>query len=174
MERRGRFYRDGSCHFILGPCGLCAEKGSSAWNHSSGWDAFAATFSSCKLPYFSSMATSSDATMKAYGAFLGNRYKSYPNIIWLQGGDANIKTCGSELGKKVNDLAQGILSVDPVHLMAVEATSGVWGEASATHWSSYTFGPTIRAGGSLLERSIRRAHRTKCFPQKLVKSFLRV
>jgi len=108
--------------------------------------AFAGTFSSCKLPYFSSMMTSSDATMKAYGAFLGNRYKSYPNVIWLQGGDANIKTCGSDLGKKVNDLAQGILSADPVHLMAVEATSGVWGEASATHWSSYTFGPDNPAG----------------------------
>jgi hypothetical protein len=92
------------------------------------------------------MATTSDATMKAYGAFLGNRYRSFPNIIWLQGGDANIKLCGSDLGKKTDDIARGILTADPMHLMAVEATNGVWGEASATNWSSYTFGPNNRSG----------------------------
>ena len=92
------------------------------------------------------MATTSDATMTAYGAFLGNRYKSYPNIIWLQGGDANVKLCGSDLAKKVDDIARGILSADPVHLMAVEATNGVWGEASATNWSSYTYGPNNPSG----------------------------
>jgi hypothetical protein len=48
--------------------------------------AFTGAFGDCKFPYYRSMATTSDATMTAYGAFLGNRYKSYPNIIWLQGG----------------------------------------------------------------------------------------
>jgi hypothetical protein len=108
--------------------------------------AFSATFGSCKLPYFSAMAISSDETMKAYGAFLGKRYKSYPNIIWLQGGDANVKLCGSDLAKKTGDIAEGILSEDTRHLMAVEATDGVWGEASATSWSSYTFGPANPRG----------------------------
>ena len=56
------------------------------------------------------------------------------------------KLCGSDLGKKTDDIAQGILSADPVHLMAVEATNGVWGEASATNWSSYTFGPDNPSG----------------------------
>ena len=42
----------------------------------------------------------SDATLTAYGAFLGNRYKSYPNIIWLHGGDANASLCGSDVTKK--------------------------------------------------------------------------
>ncbi len=92
------------------------------------------------------MATTSDATMTAYGAFLGNRYKSYPNIIWLQGGDANIKLCGSDLAKKTDDIAKGILSADTAHLMAVEATNGVWGEASATNWSPYTYGPNNPGG----------------------------
>ena len=103
--------------------------------------AFAATFASCNLPYYSSMKQASDATMRAYGAFLGGRYKSFPNIIWLQGGDANVKLCGNDLLKKTDDIARGILSEDPAHLMAVEATSGVWGETSATYWSPYTFGP---------------------------------
>jgi hypothetical protein len=103
--------------------------------------AFTSAFDHCDLPYFSSMETTSDAAMTAYGVFLGNRYKSYPNIIWLQGGDANVKLCGSALATKVSDIARGIQSVDKEHLMAVEATSGVWGEASATYWSSYTYGP---------------------------------
>ena len=108
--------------------------------------AFTGAFGDCKFPYYASMASTSDATMTAYGAFLGNRYKSYPNIIWLQGGDANIKLCGSNLAKKTDDIAKGILSADTAHLMAVEATNGVWGEASATNWSPYTYGPNNPGG----------------------------
>lgn len=102
--------------------------------------AFTGAFDSCNFPYYGSMAKTSDATMTAYGAFLGNRYKSYPNIIWLQGGDANVDRCGSDLAKKVDDIARGIRSMDSRHLMTVEATSGIWGEASATNWSAYTYG----------------------------------
>ncbi|MGO8817170.1 MAG: DUF4038 domain-containing protein [Terriglobia bacterium] len=102
--------------------------------------AFTGAFDRCTFPYYANMATTSDVTMTAYGAFLGNRYKSYPNIIWFQGGDANVSLCGSDLAKKVDDIATGIRSADTVHLMTVEATNGVWGEASVTHWSSYTYG----------------------------------
>ncbi len=108
--------------------------------------AFTGAFDSCKFPYYGNMATTSDATMTAYGAFLGNRYKSYPNIIWLQGGDANVDLCGSDLAKKVDDIARGILSTDTAHLMTVEATNNVWGEASATNWSLYTYGANNPSG----------------------------
>jgi hypothetical protein len=101
--------------------------------------AFPGSFDSCTSPYYSSMVASSDATMTAYGAFLGNRYKSYPNIIWLMGGDANPALCGSGVQRKLTDIAEGIRSADQVHLMAIEDTNNVWGEASATHWSPYTF-----------------------------------
>ncbi len=107
---------------------------------------FASSFDRCDLPYASSMAASSDATMQAYGEFLGNRYKAYPNIIWLQGGDANVKLCGTGLAEKMSDIAKGIVSVDKVHLMTVEATANVWGEASATHWLPYTFGANNPGG----------------------------
>jgi hypothetical protein len=108
--------------------------------------AFAGSFASCNDPYTANMVAASDATMLAYGAFLGNRYKSYPNIIWLQGGDANVSLCGSALANKVSDIAKGILSVDTGHLMAVEATSGVWGEPSATNWSAHTYGASNPSG----------------------------
>jgi hypothetical protein len=101
--------------------------------------AFHGSFASCKIPYFASMEKTSDDILTAYGAFLGNRYKSYPNVIWLHGGDANAALCGSEVTKKEDAIAKGIRSTDSVHLMAVEATSGSWGEASVTHWSPYTY-----------------------------------
>ena len=108
--------------------------------------AFTGTFDTCDFPYYRSMQATSDATLRAYGVFLGNRYKSYPNIVWLLGGDANVKRCGSNLARKTDDIAQGIRSADAGHLMAIEATNGVWGEASATSWSSYTFSPDNPGG----------------------------
>jgi hypothetical protein len=102
--------------------------------------AFAATFDKCDSPYYATMASTSDATLTAYGQFLGDRYKSYPNIIWLMGGDANLSLCGSVLANKQNDIAMGIMSRDPGRLMAIEATSNNWGEASATSWLPYTRG----------------------------------
>jgi hypothetical protein len=108
--------------------------------------AFTGSFDSCAIPYYASMAKTSDSTLFAYGAFLGRRYKSYPNIIWLQGGDANVDLCGNGMAQKVTEIANGILSEDSRHLMTVEATSGVWGEPSATNWSSYTFSTSNPAG----------------------------
>ncbi len=107
---------------------------------------FTTSFARCNLPYASSMTASSDATMTTYGAFLGRRYKYYPNIIWLQGGDANVKLCGTSLAEKVSDIAKGILTEDVGHLIAVEATSNVWGEPSATNWTPYTFGSSNPGG----------------------------
>lgn len=102
--------------------------------------AFHGSFDNCSIPYFASMEKTSDVTLTAYGEFLGNRYKSYPNIIWFHGGDANASLCGSDVTKKEDATARGIMSADPMHLMAVEATNNKWGEASATNWSSYTYG----------------------------------
>jgi hypothetical protein len=101
---------------------------------------FTASFDKCDERYYATMATSSDDTMKAYGAFLGNRYESYPNIIWLMGGDANLSLCGSDLANKLNDIAIGIMSADSAHLMAIEATGDNWGEASAKNWLPFTRG----------------------------------
>ena len=108
--------------------------------------AFIGTFDNCNSMYYGSIAKTSDATMTAYGAFLGNRYKSYPNIIWLQGGDANVSLCGQRQAEKVADIANGIMSVDRRHLMTVEATANVWGEPSVTNWSKYTFSSKNPAG----------------------------
>jgi Protein of unknown function (DUF4038)/Putative collagen-binding domain of a collagenase len=86
--------------------------------------------------YFGSYASSSDATMIAYGAFLGNRYKNYSNIIWSLGGDADPNVPG--LFGKLQDIAVGILSNAPDQLITVEASRflSAGGVAPASGYSS--------------------------------------
>lgn len=65
----------------------------------------------------------------AYGAWLGERYRDYPNIIWINGGDRS----GNGKHQPVWDaLARGIKSKDPNHLM----TFHPWGETSSSQWFS--------------------------------------
>jgi hypothetical protein len=67
--------------------------------------------------YLKSYQNSSEAVLTAYGEFLGNRYKSFPNLIWAVGGDVDPKT---EVLPKLTALANGIRSKDKVHLIAAE------------------------------------------------------
>src|SRR5208283_379818 len=78
------------------------------------------------------IVAASDATMTAYGAYLGNRYNPYPNIIWLIGGDANFSCGGATLQARLNDIATGIKSADSNHLMTAE---NVRGQSSLDVWS---------------------------------------
>jgi Protein of unknown function (DUF4038)/Putative collagen-binding domain of a collagenase len=65
-----------------------------------------------------SINKSSNAVLTAYGMFLGNRYKNFPNIIWLLGGDADPKFVNYS---KINKIGAGIVAADPNHLMTLEA-----------------------------------------------------
>ena len=86
----------------------------------------------------------SDATMTAFGAFLGNRYKGYNNIIWMLGGDADPGIEG--LFAKLQDIANGIRSADSVHLITLEACRACGGPSDAAHSSvestRFVFGKT--------------------------------
>ncbi|WP_462353372.1 glycoside hydrolase family 140 protein [Alistipes timonensis] len=61
----------------------------------------------------------------AYGRFLGRRYKDFPNIIWINGGDRP----GHEKTEVWDALAAGIKREDSLHLMTFhpsgEASSGM-------------------------------------------------
>lgn len=67
--------------------------------------------------YLTSYQNTSDTVLTAYGEFLGDRYKSVPNLIWALGGDVDPST---GVVPKVTALAQGIRSKDKVHLMVAE------------------------------------------------------
>ena len=61
----------------------------------------------------------------AYGQWIGNRYKEFSNIIWINGGD---RDCGGENTLIWNALAEGIKSVDKNHLMSFHP----WGGTSSS------------------------------------------
>jgi len=50
---------------------------------------------------------------KTYATFLANRYRSYPNIIWMNGGDI----AGTDSMKVWNTIGNTLHSLDPVHLI---------------------------------------------------------
>jgi len=56
--------------------------------------------------------------MRAYGRFLGARYRALPNLIWVEGGDRR----PMEAARDVDALAAGILETDPVHLHTAHST----------------------------------------------------
>lgn len=70
--------------------------------------------------YLGSYESSSDAIMTEYGAWLGARYRNYPNVIWALGGDAD--PANIIVYRKLSLLADGIRSADPRHLITFEAS----------------------------------------------------
>jgi hypothetical protein len=86
----------------------------------------------CTGGYCPSYRKASTSVLSAYGQFLGNRYKSYSNIIWLIGGDAD--PADKNVQSKLAALASGIRSADTVHPITTESYRGysseqVWGGA---------------------------------------------
>jgi hypothetical protein len=62
-----------------------------------------------------------------YGKWIGSRYKDYPNIIWINGGD---RLGGDSNFEVWNALASGIKSVDQNHLMTFHPSGG----SSSSKW----------------------------------------
>ena len=62
-----------------------------------------------------------------YGQWIGNRYKDFQNIIWINGGD---RDGGGDNTAIWEAIGKGIKSVDRNHLM----TYHPWGEHSSSEW----------------------------------------
>lgn len=71
-----------------------------------------------------------DEALLSYGRFLGRRYFSQRNLVWVMGGDADVT--GSDQ-RKQNRIAEGILEVDPDALLTAHATTN---SASRDIWSA--------------------------------------
>jgi hypothetical protein len=52
---------------------------------------------------------------RAYGRYLGKRYKRFDNLVWVAGGD-NLPARGSELEAHMRAIVEGIRTEDPDHL----------------------------------------------------------
>ena len=85
---------------------------------------------------------------RAYGQFLGNRYKNVPNIIWMSGNDFQTwRNPGDDA--VVRAVALGILDRDTNHLQTAELDYLVSSSLDDTNWNSiltlnaaYTYFPT--------------------------------
>jgi len=62
--------------------------------------------------------------MHEFGRYLGNRYRNFPNIIWVLGDDFQTHSCttgdAASDASLVANLMAGIVAADPNHLMSVE------------------------------------------------------
>jgi len=92
----------------------------------------------------------SNGTTKAnnYGLYLGNRYKSFPNIIWLNGNDFQTWTNSAD-DAVVQAVARGLQTADPNHVQTVELDFYVSGSLNDPTWApiiqlsaAYTYFPT--------------------------------
>ncbi len=84
----------------------------------------------------------------AYGRFLGNRYRSFENIVWFHGNDFQTWKDRSD-DALVLAVAKGIRSVDRAHIQTVELNYPESGSLDDARWSSlvaldaaYTYYPT--------------------------------
>jgi hypothetical protein len=60
-----------------------------------------------------------EAKARAYGQFLGNRFKDQPNIVWLSGNDFQSWRDPSQ-NKLVRAVMRGLAETDPNHLQTIE------------------------------------------------------
>lgn len=66
------------------------------------------------------MEASGNTKMYNFGVFLGNRYKRFPNIIWMSGSDFQTWRTSETDNTLIENLMAGIASVDKNHLQTTE------------------------------------------------------
>src|SRR2546430_11199621 len=94
------------------------------------------------------MQNNGAAKCAAYGNFLGNRYKNFPNIIWSNGNDFQSWTNPND-DALVLAVANGIKATDPNHLQTCELNYFASSSRDDLNWSNlislngaYTYYPT--------------------------------
>ena len=85
--------------------------------------------------------------LRAYGQYLGTRYRDFPNIIWMHGND--FQNWGPSTDPYVTAVAIGIGDTDTRHLQTVELDYPTSGSLDDPAWApliqlnaSYTYDPT--------------------------------
>jgi hypothetical protein len=88
------------------------------------------------------------AKSEAYGRWLGERYKSFPNIVWFNGNDFQTWKNPKD-DALVMAVSRGIRAADPEHIQTVELNYTVSGSLDDRRWqgmieldAAYTYAPT--------------------------------
>jgi hypothetical protein len=99
--------------------------------------------------WLKTMADNGVDKLRAYGQYLGTRYKDFPNIIWMHGND--YQDWGPTYDPYVTAVARGIRDTDPAHLQTIQLNYFVSGSLDDPTWAplidvnaSYTYEPTYR------------------------------
>jgi len=116
-----------------------------------------------------SLLTNGPARCRQYGQYLGNRYKNFPNIIWLSGNDfQNWRDPAHHA--VVSAIALGIKDTDTNHLQTVQLDYPVSGSLDSTNWaqivnlnSAYTYYATYA-------RVLQEYQRTNVMPVVMVEA----
>jgi len=76
----------------------------------------------------------SDATMTNWGAYVGNRYRGFNNVIYTMGTDEDPRRMKPPLTPKLNEMATALHAADPNHLITSKNGGG---ESSLDVWSGH-------------------------------------
>jgi hypothetical protein len=100
--------------------------------------------------WWSEMKASGIAKLRQYGRYVGNRYRQFQNVIWVQGGDYDPPIDGQAL---VTAVARGIRDVDP-RLQTFHGAPGTsaleyWGDAPS--WLNVNTIYTLQSAGDVAE-----------------------
>lgn len=98
--------------------------------------------------WLTTLRNNGSASDFAYGQYLGNRYKKFPNIAWINGNDfSSWKNPGDDA--LVRAVARGIRSADPNHIQTVEFNPPTGASLDDPTWAhivsingAYIYGPT--------------------------------
>jgi chitodextrinase len=84
-----------------------------------------------------------------FGLYLGNRYKNFPNIVWLNGNDFQSWQSSPNDDADVAAVAKGIQAADPNHIQTVELNYQLSSSLDDPNWAAivglnaaYTYFPT--------------------------------
>jgi hypothetical protein len=148
---------------LLAPAYLGCVSGRDNGTHLQGW--------------LEEMKANGPANLTTYGRFLGQRYRSYPNIVWVEGGDYTPSTIGSPSEMDlVNALANGIIAGEGggsgVHLQTAHFGGGPGGEPSdlSPAWLSVDSTYTGLGTGLYTEAQRQEARDTGLRPLFLIES----
>jgi hypothetical protein len=100
--------------------------------------------------WFQEVKTAGPDAMRTYGRYLGNRYRDFPNIIWVQGGDYDTPD-----KRLVDELARGISDANPTALQTIHRGQNTVGSGKWTHapWLKLD---TLYAYDDIIDRALRR------------------
>lgn len=91
--------------------------------------------------------------LRRYGEWIARRYKDYPNLVWVMGGDSRPSTYKKDVTDEVNAVAEGIKSIDSAHLMtahsvrnrsAVDDYNRAWLDVNSSYGDATTVHKRVR------------------------------